>query len=113
MAEKFYIKQHDLKPSLQVQLLAGTAPVDLTQATSALFLMSSRKTGLKASGAMAIADQSVTANLGVATYDWQAGDTDTVAEFEAEVQVIWPSDKPQTFPANSYFTVSVQKDLGP
>lgn len=96
-----------------LQLLSGTTPVDLTQATGALFLMSSRKTALKASGVMAIADQTVTANRGIATYTWQAGDTDTVGEYNAEVQVMWPVDKPQTFPANRYFTISVQKDLGP
>lgn len=113
MAEKFYIKQHDLEPGLEVQLLSGTTPVDLTMATAALFLMKSRKTGLKATGAMTIADQSIEANLGVVTYDWQLGDTDTVGEYTAEVQVMWPANKPQTFPAHSYFTVGIEKDLGP
>lgn len=113
MAETFYIKQHDLEPVLELQLLSGTVPVDLTQAESAFFLMSSRKTGLKASGAMTITDQSLPANVGVVRYAWQAGDTNTVGDFNAEVQVLWPADKPQTFPAHEYFTVSIGKDLGP
>lgn len=109
----FYIKQHDLEPSLVLQLLSDAVPVNLTQATGAIFLMSSRKTGLKATGTMTIADQTVADDIGVVTYSWQAGDTDTVGEYTAEVQVTWPGNKPQTFPANQYFTVSVQKDLGP
>lgn len=124
MAATFRIKQHDLKPSLQVVLLSDmpqqdpglppqSNPVNLTQATAARLLMSSRRTGLKVSGAMTIADQSVVANLGLVTYDWQAGDTDTVGQFDAEIEVTWPTGKPQTFPANQYFTVDVQKDLGP
>lgn len=109
MAEKFNIKQHDLQPSIEVQLLSGTDPVDLTQATSVVFLMKSRKTGLKATGPMNIA---APATAGVVFYDWQLGDTDIVGDFDAEVQVMWPADKPQTFPAHSYFTVSIGKDLG-
>lgn len=113
MAEKCYIKQHDLEPDLEIQLLSDTDPVDLSQAQSALFLMSSRKTGLKAFGSMTIADQTVTSTLGVVTYTWQPGDTDTVGDYNGEVQITWPVGKPQTFPANGYFTVTIQKDLGP
>lgn len=112
MAETFFIKQHDLEPGLEVQLLSGTDPVNLTQASSARLLMYSRKTGLKVAGAMTITDQTVTANTGVVTYAWQAGDTDTVGIFNAEIQVDWPASRPQTFPAHQYFTVDVQKDLG-
>lgn len=113
MAETFYMKQHDLEPNLELQLLSGADPVDLSQATAVQFLMSSRKTGLKVSGAMTIADQTAPTTLGVVTYAWRSGDTDTVGVFSAEVQVIWPTNKPQTFPADQYFTVNVQKDLGP
>jgi hypothetical protein len=113
VAETFYIKQHDLEPSLEVQLLSGTDPVDLSQAAAVALFVYSRRTGLKVSGSMTIADQTVTANLGVVTYAWRSGDTDTVGVFNAEIQVTWPGDKPQTFPAHQYFTVDVQKDLGP
>lgn len=113
MAETFYMKQHDLEPSLEVQLLSGTTPVDLSQATTVQFLMASRKTGLKVSGAMTVADQTAPTTLGVVTYTWRAGDTDTVGDFNAEIQVTWAAEKPQTFPAHDYFIVSVGKDLGP
>lgn len=112
MSQKFVIKQHDLLPHLQIQLLSGTDPVDLLNATSVTFLMSNRKTGLKISSPMVIADQSDPDQLGIVTYRWQLGDTDIAGDYNAEIQVNWPASSPQTFPAHSYMTISVEKDLG-
>jgi hypothetical protein len=112
MAEKYVMKQHDLEPSFEVQLLDGTTPVDLTSVMAILFLMRSRK-GLKAVGPMTVADQSMLDNVGICRYDWVLGDTDTTGTYNVEVQVTWPNARPQTFPANQYITVDIQKDLGP
>lgn len=111
--DRYVIKQNDLEPSFEVQLLDGTTPVDLTSAVDVLFLMKSRKTGIKATGTMVVADQTVADNRGIVRYDWQTGDTDTVGSFNAEVQVTWPTGRPQTFPANQYVLIDVQRDLGP
>lgn len=112
MAEKYIMKQHDLEPSLEVQLLDGLTPIDLTSATDVLFIMKNRK-GIKATGSMTIADQTILDNRGLARYDWSLGDTDTSGQYNAEVQVTWPGPRPQTFPADAYMLVDVQKDLGP
>lgn len=113
MTERFYIKQLDLRPALQVKLLDGTSPVDLLNATEVLFLMRNRRAGLKASGPMAILDQSIPDQLGLVTYSWQPEDTDAPGEYNAEFQVTWPAGKTQTFPAHGYVTIVVEKDLGP
>jgi hypothetical protein len=108
----FYITQHDLMPYVRVLLLDEANPVDLLNAMSVSFLMSNRKVGLKVDAAMVIADQTIPANLGVVAYEWVLGDTDTVGDYTAEIKVNWPGSLPQTFPANSYMTVSVRKELG-
>jgi len=109
---KLIIKQNDLEPPLQVTLLDGTTPVNLTSASEVRFLMKTGTT-LKVSAVMTVADQSILANHGKVSYNWVTGDTDTVAQYSAEIQVTWPSTRPQTFPVDKYFVVDVQKDLGP
>lgn len=111
---QFTIKQHDLLPSLVVTLLDDDTAVDLTTAISARFLMRSLATGLKVSALMSVLDQTDADNLGKVSYDWQALDTDTVGTYNAEVEIIWPGDRPQTFPAAKtlkYFKVVIQNDL--
>lgn len=109
---KFIIKQHDLEPPIRVTLLDGTKPVDLSAASEVRFFMKN-KDGLKVSQVMSVEDQSNAANHGRVSYAWQSGDTDTVSSYSAEIQVTWIGSRPQTFPADKYFTVDVQKDLGP
>lgn len=112
MLERFIIKQHDLKPDLQVRLLSGTDPVDLTPAVSARLLMTNRQTGAPLGGAAVIEDQTVPANHGLVRYPWQDGDTAVAGDYIAEVEVTWPGNKAQTFPADQYFLITIQKDLG-
>ncbi len=110
---KFIIKQHDLEPPLRVTLLDGTEAVDLSAVSEVRFLMKSRSTGLKVDDVMTVEDQSNPDNWGKVSYTWQSGDTDTVGTFTGEIQVMWIGSRPQTFPANKYFTIDIQKDLGP
>ncbi len=112
MAEKYVMKQNDLLPSFEVQLLDGTTPVDLTSVVEVLFIMRNRK-GLKAKGTMVVADQTNLDTVGICRYDWVLGDTDLAGSYTAEVQVTWPGPRPQTFPADQYITVDIQRDLGP
>lgn len=112
MAEKYTMKANDLEPSFEVQLLDGSTPVDLTSVVSVLFLMRNRK-GVKATGPMVVADQSVDDTVGVVRYDWVQGDTDKAGSYNVEVQVTWPAARSQTFPANQYILMDIQKDLGP
>lgn len=111
MAEVFSIKQHDLLPELVVTLLDNTVAVDLTDAVSARLLMRNLVAGLKVDAPVSILDPAVPANTGKVKYTWGLADTDIVGVFNAEVEVIWPGNKPQTFPGDGYFTVKVGNDL--
>jgi hypothetical protein len=111
MAETFSIKRNDTLPGLRLQLLDGEIPVDLTNAVSARLFMSNLR-GVKVDGAMSILDQSAEENRGVVEYDWQDGDTDTTGTFTAEVEVMWPGQRRQTFPDKGYQKIQVTKDLG-
>jgi hypothetical protein len=111
-ADRFYLKQHDLSPALKVRLLDDTTPVDLTNAVAVQLLMRSRRTGLKVDAPMTVAPQNDPDTLGVVSYSWQPGDTDTPGDFQTEIQVTWPLGKPQTFPARGHITTVIEKDLG-
>ncbi len=104
------MKQGDLLPVLEVQLTDGGTPIDLTNAASLTFVMRSRAAVL-VHAAMSRADQAT--YPGVARYEWAPGDTDQVGSFDAEIRVVWPDGKPQTFPASAYFGVEIAKRLDP
>jgi hypothetical protein len=112
VAEKFLIKQGDLLPRLDFTLLDGTTPVDLSTALSGRFIMSNR-VGTKVDRAVAFLPQNLPENHGRGYFAWQDVDTDTVGSFNGEIEVVWPGDKTQTFPAKGYITVLVLKDLDP
>lgn len=107
--QKYIIKQYDLEPPFEIQLLDGIIPVDLTNATKVLFIMRNRK-GLKVVGQMIKADQN-SETRGVVLYRWVDGDTNAAGTFNAEIEVSWPTARAQTFPANQYVLVNIQKDL--
>lgn len=109
MAEIFYIKRHDLRPPLRLQLLGDDLPVDLSNAGSARLVMSNIR-GVKVDQPVTILAQTGE-TLGIVEYEWQEGDTDTVGTFNAEVEVMWAGSIPETFPADGYFKVRVGKDL--
>lgn len=109
--KKFNIKHYDLLPVFRLVCLDGDVPVDLTLATEARLLLSNRNTGLKVDAVMEVADQSDPDNHGLCTYQWVTGDTDTLGTYSGEIQVLWPGQAPQTFPAKGYFTVIIGKDL--
>jgi hypothetical protein len=94
-----------------MRLLSGEEPVDLSLANRATLYMGNRN-GLKVQGNMSIYNQSIESNHGIVEYQWQTGDTDTVGDFQAEIEVEWPDGGLQTFPAASYIRIRVYKDLG-
>jgi hypothetical protein len=110
MAKVFNMKQYDLLPVLRLTLLDGSDPVDLTLASEVRLLMKSRAAGLKVDSVMTkLAQENDT--LGQVEYEWQEGDTDTLGSYQGEVQVLWPGQLPQTFPAKGYFKININRDL--
>lgn len=113
MATKKTYKRGDTGPPITITCLDGTNPKDLTGATSAKFLMGTINaqgvSTLKTSGTMTFdADRST----GKVTYAWQTTDLDTPADYKVEVEVTWANGQKQTFPSDSYLTVSVIADVG-
>jgi hypothetical protein len=115
MAEPFIIKQNDTRPRFVVPLMeqVGTedeAPIDLTDATSVKFLM--REKG--DSGPPKVDDSADISDAltGEVTYTWATGDTDTVGEFEAEVEITWDDGGIETVPNASYWDITILDDLG-
>lgn len=111
----FIIKQHDLRPRYRVKLTqtdpsnpTATIPVDLTDATSVRFLMSTgAPTAAKVDAEAAFIDRTA----GIVEYAWETGDTDTSGDFSIEFEVLWGTE-PQTFPSQGYFTCRINADLG-
>ena len=102
------MKQYDLEPTFEVQLLDGVVAVDLSNAVTATFIMRNRK-GAKVVAPMVVADQSQ--YPGVVSYAWRPGDTNTSGTFSAEVEILWPSGRPQTYPGKQYMRIDIQRDL--
>ena len=104
----FFLKQGDLLPSIQAQLLdTSGVPVDLTGVLGVNFCFRRRNNTNVTTAAATIVD----ATNGVVQYDWVAGDTDTVGEYEAEWVVTFASGKEQTFPSEGFNEFEVTEDL--
>lgn len=111
--EQFDIKQHDLEPPLIVTCLDDNAPVDLSTALSARFLMRNLS-GLKVNAMCEILDQTDEDLWGKVKYVWTGSDTETVGTYNGEIEIIWPGNRPQTFPSAKsakYFKVNIWNDL--
>jgi hypothetical protein len=106
----FTIKENDRLPILTMTLKdAAGAVIDLvTNVSGVKLIMNNSSTGVNKINAPA----SSTSVGGVMTYEWAAGDTDTVGTYNCEVQITYTSGKPLTVPTSGYKTVEVTADLG-
>ena len=111
----FTIKQNDRRPHFVVLLRDNIgeddeAAVNLTTATSAVFNMRTQAgTSLKINRGSATISSAAS---GEVTYQWGTIDTNTVGDYDAEIEVTWSDGKAETFPNDSYWTVSIVDDLG-
>lgn len=103
----FYIKRGDRAPSLLYRL---RPKVEMTGATGVVFNMRAQGGAVVINRAQAQIDGDPT--QGVLRYDWQAGDTATLGNFEAEFEVTLAGGLPTTFPTPDYIRVIVVADLG-
>ncbi len=103
------MKKDDLEPKYVATLCNadGTA-VDLTNATSVSLIVKQSTGGskyFKAAGAF------VDRYNGVVSYTWASGNTDTAGNFQMEWEVVWPTNRPETFPNNGYDTLIIGASL--
>lgn len=105
----YTVKQNDTLAAIQATLTgADGVVVDLTNASSVRFHLSSPGGALKFSGVCTI----VNALLGIVRYAWQASDTDTAGTFYADFRVVFLNGSVLSFPNDSYLTVAVEPSLG-
>jgi hypothetical protein len=102
----YTIKQHDNFPSLVANLSDANGEVDLTAAVSVKFIAVSATHTI--TGTCTVTG----AATGEITYTWAAGDTDFAGDYQVEFEVTWPSSKKQTFPNDSYKSLTIKADLG-
>lgn len=106
MSDDLILHRGDTRPYLEVTCTDGGVPVDLSNATTVRVLAKPSVAGLPLIS-RPVADRPTD---GKVTMRWQSGDTDVVCWMKVEVEVIWPDDSKQTFPAAG--TVQVYPDLG-
>lgn len=110
----FLIKQNDERPLFVVALKdnygeTDEAAVDLTAATGVVFNMrQAGGTTIKISRSPGTITNAAT---GEVTYIWGTADTDTVGDYEAEIEVAWNDGKPETFPNNGYWDITITDDI--
>lgn len=107
----YTIKQHDTLPILDAALTSGPTsgsqtPVILSGAT-VILVMKNTTGGLTTRLGATITN----ASLGTVARVWQVGDTDTTGTYNAEWEVSFTLTKIQTFPNESYFTITIADDL--
>lgn len=107
----FSIKAHDRLPSIRAQLLNAEdeTPIDLTNATSCRFIMTTAVGAIPKIAAAAVMELPLTG--GIVRYDWAAVDTTLPGTFLGEWEVTWTGGKKQSFPTGSYHSIEILADL--
>jgi hypothetical protein len=100
------IKRGDKLPALVVDCTNDGVPVNLTSATGVRVIA---KRGLTV---VFIDTAPVRDNVnGIVTHAWAGTETDLPGRLMCEVEVTWPTAKPQTFPAFGALPVDIEDDL--
>lgn len=91
----FKLKTGDTSPAIKRQLTDNSGnPVDLTGASVKFGMWNIIDESIKIDASGTITD----ASNGKVKYEWQSGDTDTEARYEAEFEVTYSDSGTETFP---------------
>lgn len=110
----FFLKAHDVLPSIQASLTSGGTAVDLTGATVKFIMRAADANFAPSNGTAKINTTAVIvspATSGVVRYDWATQDTDSPGNYVAEWQVTFTDSKVETFPTLTYHAISIMADL--
>lgn len=109
MAVDFKIKKNDTRPAIEATL-GSVANGDTI--SSVEFNMATKDGTLKVNAASAtIVQQASATQAAKVKYQWQTGDTDTSALYNAEFQCTFSDGRIETFPNEGYLKVQVGPDL--
>ena len=99
-----YMKAGD-RDDLVVRLFdADRVPLVLTPATTAVFKMRNKATGIALT---MVGSVFVDTNNGVLTYTWGAGETNTAGIYEAQIVLTPPTGKVQTVPKYGFLIITI------
>lgn len=117
MSLSFTMKQHDSLPLRTISLIetnpadpTTTRAVDLTNAASAKLIAKIQGTATTFTSVLAFGSPRT---LGTVVYTPIAADTAVAGAYQAEVEITWATPSGvETFPNDTYFTITVVADLG-
>ena len=105
---EFFIKQNDDSPSMLATMLdANDDVVPLNGATVRFHMRTLGSRTLVVDEAAVVAD----APNGLVRYDWNVSDTATAGSFQAEFEVTYADGGVETFPNDSYISVTIHDDI--
>lgn len=104
----FYITQNDTLPAFEVEVVdTSPQPKSMVDATARFHMWDLRTKQVKVDASATITD----ATARVVTYSWQSGDTDTVGDFEAEIQITYSDGGIRTFPTRTKIPVVITGEI--
>lgn len=106
------MKTGDLEPALTVIVEDGAGVTDFNDVVSWKILGKQNSVLIvNATPDTVTVDQS-NQSKATLTRAWQAGETASAGVMQIEVEAMWPGNRPQTFPAESFEFVRFHPDLG-
>jgi hypothetical protein len=113
MPRAFRIPQGDTSPAIRIGPLFrsdGTTP-DLTDAQVLFWMRRDTVDGAAIVPGRAMIVEGPPADHAAVVYEWQAGDTDTLGRYIAQVEVLLANGRVETFPSKGFVQVQVVPDL--
>lgn len=105
----FTIKQGDLEPSLFATISDSSGSVPPLSSAESVQLRFATVQGEE----LFLRDMTVQdSDSGLIFYAWQEGDTDVAGLYYAEIVVVWPGARTQTYPQEGYLVITFQNRLG-
>lgn len=113
MSADYFLTQNDIPstPLVAVLIDAKGNVVDLSNAISIRFLMRQKGSSVLKVDLPAAVVNPPGAD-GKVSYAWQAGDTDTAGDYDAEFEVRFPGNKILTFPTTPKIRIRVVREVG-
>lgn len=103
-------KRGDLEPPLVIDIASPGA--DLTDVVSwRLICVRRGSTGIFFTDTSPIVVPASDTSKATVTHNWVDGQTDTAGIYLFEIEAMWPSARPQTFPSKGQVEVQINGDL--